>query len=148
MFATALMRKSRLYLEPLIDLDRTMDASYGLLDRICNPRPVFHVVRCLNTILSSSAETWTPVPAPAVDGARILGLRGHMSTSWLLLPLPPRQTRISLDLRCLDGFGEEATQVWAYQLQQGTCQHLGQSQRFPSPASFFFDEPTLLVFTR
>ena len=147
-FATALMRKSRLFLEPLIDLDRTMDASYGLLDRICNPRPVFHVVRCLNTILSSSAETWTSVPAPAVDGARILGLRGHKSTSWLLLPLPPRQTRISLDLRCLDGFGEEGTQIWAYQLRQGKCENLGQSQRFPSPASFFFDEPTLLLFTR
>ncbi|HRW10528.1 MAG TPA: metallophosphoesterase, partial [Caldilineaceae bacterium] len=40
-----------LLLEPFIDLDRTMDAGPGLLDRAYNPRPTFHLLRHLNTLL-------------------------------------------------------------------------------------------------
>ncbi|MCB0104669.1 MAG: hypothetical protein KDE53_02145, partial [Caldilineaceae bacterium] len=36
---------------PFIDLDRTMDAGPGLLDRAYNPRPTFHLLRHLNTLL-------------------------------------------------------------------------------------------------
>ena len=51
LFAAALNPCSRLYVDPLIDLDRTMDVRHGLLDPLCNPRPVFHVLRCLHTVL-------------------------------------------------------------------------------------------------
>jgi hypothetical protein len=40
-----------LFLEPLIDMDRTMDVNDGLLDTLCNPRPAFDVVRSLATLL-------------------------------------------------------------------------------------------------
>lgn len=53
LFAMALLPGSRLFFEPLITMDRTMDASEGLLDQLCNPRPTFHVLRCLNTVLFS-----------------------------------------------------------------------------------------------
>lgn len=45
----------RVYFDPLVDMDRTMDVSHGLLDGMCNPRPAFQVLRCLNTILFSGA---------------------------------------------------------------------------------------------
>lgn len=57
--AIAPFRESRLFLEPLVDLDRTMDAPPGLLNRLCNPRPVFHAVRTLNTLLFSTGDPWT-----------------------------------------------------------------------------------------
>lgn len=52
-FAIALSPLSKLYVAPFNDLDRTMDAIYGLLDPLCNPRPAFHALRCLNTLLFS-----------------------------------------------------------------------------------------------
>jgi predicted phosphodiesterase len=50
-FAIALLPASKLFISPYNDLDRTMDAIYGLLDTLCNPRPAFHTLRCLNSLL-------------------------------------------------------------------------------------------------
>jgi hypothetical protein len=36
-----------------------MDAPPGLLDRLSNPRPVFHALRSLNTLLFSRPGAWT-----------------------------------------------------------------------------------------
>lgn len=44
----------RVYLEPLVTLDRTMDVLPGLLDQQCNPRSIFHAVRCVNTLCNAS----------------------------------------------------------------------------------------------
>ena len=44
-----------IFLEPLVDLDRTMDAAWGLLDTRCNPRPPFEVARCLAALLRRGA---------------------------------------------------------------------------------------------
>ncbi len=41
-----------LFFEPLVEMDRTMDASPGLLDSQCNPQPAFHALRCVNSISS------------------------------------------------------------------------------------------------
>ncbi|MFW6058947.1 MAG: metallophosphoesterase family protein [Phycisphaeraceae bacterium] len=45
-----------LFFEPMIDMDRTMDAAPGLLDTQCNPRPVFHALRCVNTLCNASDQ--------------------------------------------------------------------------------------------
>ncbi len=45
----------RLFLEPLVDMDRTMDVARGLLDTRCNPRPPFEVGRCLGALLRRGA---------------------------------------------------------------------------------------------
>ena len=51
LFAAATMPGCRIYLDPLQDLDRVTKVVHGLLDRLSNPRPAFHVTRVLNTVL-------------------------------------------------------------------------------------------------
>lgn len=132
-FAASLLPGSRLFLEPLLDLDRTMDVSYGLLDRRCNPRPVFQVVRCLNTILFASPETRRPLTGPNLSSTRILGITGDPTIWWLILPDQP----LSLDLQRL----ESGHPVKCFYLEQGTSQTLaGYVNTFP------LVEATLLVF--
>lgn len=55
------LKRHRIFLEPFQDFDRSMDVSSGFLDRLCNPRPAFHALKTLNTILYGRGETWTPV---------------------------------------------------------------------------------------
>ena len=85
LFATALLPRARLFVEPFIDLDRTMDVGQGLLDPLCNPRPAFGVLRCLNALLQ---HFHAPFAATSVegDGATVRLLRGPTRTLALLLP--------------------------------------------------------------
>ena len=53
MMAAATLANGRLFLDPLQELDRTATVMGGLLDRLSNPRPPFHVARVLNTVLFS-----------------------------------------------------------------------------------------------
>lgn len=50
-FSVGLRPGDCFYVEPYIDLDRTMDSGHGLLDRAYNPRPAFALLRHLNTLL-------------------------------------------------------------------------------------------------
>ena len=52
-FAIAALPHAKLFVAPYNDLDRTMDAIFGLLDTLCNPRSAFHTLRHLNTLLFS-----------------------------------------------------------------------------------------------
>lgn len=56
MVAIAPYQGSRLFLEPMNDMDRTMDVTHGLLNGHCNPRPVFPLLRSLNTLLFSRPD--------------------------------------------------------------------------------------------
>ncbi len=60
LFAMTLLPESRLFVDPLIDFDRTMDVCHGLLDTSCNPRLTFHVLRCLNSIIAAARESLEP----------------------------------------------------------------------------------------
>ncbi|MEZ4659627.1 MAG: hypothetical protein R2911_18885 [Caldilineaceae bacterium] len=63
----------RLLVEPYVDFDRTMDAGLGLLDRRYNPRPAFHVLRHLNTLLFCEfAEAASTITINAYGGYRQL----------------------------------------------------------------------------
>ena len=53
---------SRLFVDTLVDLDRTNDVQLGLLDRLSNPRLTFQAARCLNTILFSEPRSYDVVP--------------------------------------------------------------------------------------
>lgn len=127
LFAAALWPGSRLFLEPLIDLDRTMDISYGLLDRLCNPRPVFEVVRCLNTLLFAQPEPRRPLSEPTLEGLRALGLASPQRTLWLLLPQPSSGQPAQLDLSQLADFGNDQA-VRVYGLEGGMSQLLPAGQ--------------------
>ena len=76
---------ARLFAEPLVDLDRTMDLRAGLLDGLCNPRPGYEVSRCLNALLWAEGEDLTPSQR-ARPGLRILCLTGTSRSLCLLLP--------------------------------------------------------------
>lgn len=74
--AARLLPDCRVYFDPFIDMDRTMDVNDGLLDAMCNPRPAFHVVRCLNAVLTTHFPAEPPHGIPPRDGSglRIRGL--------------------------------------------------------------------------
>ena len=80
----------RLWLAPLVDLDRSMDVALGLLDRLSNPRPAFDAARTLNTVLyarqPAGPETFTPAQVWEGAGGHLLGLRGDGRRLWLSLP--------------------------------------------------------------
>ena len=83
LLATVGADESRLFVGPLVDMDRTMDVCNGLLDSLCNPRPVFHALGCLNTILSAERVTgleWTESESVMV---------GESDTMMLVVPRIP-----------------------------------------------------------
>jgi hypothetical protein len=90
LFAAAALPDARLWLAPLVDLDRSMDVALGLLDRLSNPRPAFDAARTLNTVLFArrgpAAETFVPAGAETWSAGRRLGLRGAGRGLWLHLP--------------------------------------------------------------
>jgi hypothetical protein len=77
----------RLFIEPLVDLDRTMDIGPGLLDRTYNPRPAFHVLRHLNTLLYSRSigDIAAVTLTPAADQLQLTA-RGGARPLHLVLP--------------------------------------------------------------
>jgi hypothetical protein len=120
-FACASQAGSNLFLGPLMDLDRTMDITYGLLDRQCNPRPVFNVVRCLNTLLFSALADWQPVSAPTIEQATIWGLASADCTLWLLLPNGDEPVEIARQTLPQLANSKE---IQAFNLREATSQHL------------------------
>ncbi|MBT3605629.1 MAG: hypothetical protein HN521_21410, partial [Candidatus Latescibacteria bacterium] len=89
-FATATLPTSKLFIAPYNDLDRTMDAIYGLLDTLCNPRPAFQTLRTLNTLLFSPIynQDYRPQEQEQAQDAnhRLLILHAPERTLKLLIP--------------------------------------------------------------
>lgn len=81
---------ARLFIDPLVDFDRTMDVRHGLLDTLCNPRAAFHVLRCLNTIVTVARDSVRygigETSSLLDDQFRACTIRAPASTWWLLLP--------------------------------------------------------------
>ncbi len=140
LFAAALDPACRIYLEPLIDFDRTMDIPLGLLDRFCNPRPVFRAVQTLNTILFSNLSAWTPAPEPSVDGATVLGLRSTESSLSLILPTGI-ESSAPIPSSSLGEITEGAIPIRIVALEHGRIQ----TQRLAEVEHFNINEPTLLI---
>lgn len=88
--AVAAESSARLYVEPLRELDRTLDTAVGLLDRQCNPTAVFHAVRSLNTLLFAGDGEWNRAGTTSGAGLVAHGLTGPAGDVWLVLPDGPR----------------------------------------------------------
>ncbi|MEZ4726684.1 MAG: hypothetical protein R3E79_06070 [Caldilineaceae bacterium] len=121
-------------MEPYRDLDRTMDVTHGLLDRLCNPRPVFHLLRHLNTLLFSHPAAWHRGAERQVAGLRVLMLETDDRRTWLLLPETADTQAVSLPK-----VTESIMPVMAYALVQGI--ELTASPDSPTPVT----EPILVV---
>lgn len=116
LFALAAKPASRLFFEPYRDLDRTMDVTHGLLDRLCNPRPVFHLLRHLNTLLFSHPAAWSRGAERQVAGLRVLTLETGDRRAWLLLPETEDVQSVSLP-----EVTETTKSLTAYALVQGVA---------------------------
>jgi hypothetical protein len=94
-FAVALMPTARLFFSPYIDLDRTMDAFYGLLDTQGNPRLAFHALRCLNTLLFSPIHNRQYHPVEQKEGSNFSAF-GLESVERKLILVIPHRTPVEL----------------------------------------------------
>ena len=87
LFAAATKAGCRVYLDPLQDLDRVTKVVNGLLDRLSNPRPAFHVTRVLNTVLFGNGRrpgSYTPVdPGPSLRETGVRVVADHRGELWL-----------------------------------------------------------------
>ena len=101
----------RLYIEPLRELDRTMDRAAGLLDRRDNPTRTFHAVRCLNTVLFAGSRDWYPVPTADPDGGRAYGLSTTHRTVLVVVPDRDAAVRIDEPLRSIGADPPSATRT-------------------------------------
>ena len=86
LLAMALRPGCRLFFDTLVDMDRTNDLNYGLLDRLSNPRPAYYVMQCLNTLLFAKGREYTALPAVTEGADRILGIEDARHRHWLVLP--------------------------------------------------------------
>ncbi|MDE2832457.1 MAG: metallophosphoesterase [Gemmatimonadota bacterium] len=114
-FAIVQLPGTRLFIDPLTDFDRTMDVTHGLLDTLCNPRPPFHTLRCLNTLLNSPVHdsTFTDPAEQICENNRVLYLNN--TNRQLALVLPARNI---FDLNALE-FSLDTSPVRIYHLRTG-----------------------------
>ena len=83
LFASTVLPNCRLFLAPLVDVDRSSDINNGLLDRLSNPRTPFHIARCLNTILFSQSNSYNLAPNSTTHTR---GITSDKANLWLLFP--------------------------------------------------------------
>ena len=140
----------RLFIEPLIDFDRTMDVTYGLLDRLCNPRPAFHALRVLNSVLATTVESHRPVDSHSVqdDTGSVHILRA--GNARLVLILTNSCSNVALLQQTLSHSLAGSSSVKAYELLQGTVVDMtipAAIQLAGEVAADPFSAPRLLVAT-
>ena len=139
LFALAAQPDSRLFIEPFVELDRTMDVAEGLLNRLCNPTPVFHLLRNLNTLLFSQPAPLTGVSQKAIPGGRLLSGMHAEKFFYLLFPDTPLKGSLA-------DWGIDSNCQWSvYDLVSG--QRIEKDlPGFSKPGrSFVFNNPTLFV---
>lgn len=121
--------RSRLFVEPLIDLDRTMDTANGLLDAYGNPRKPFNVLRTLNSILYGSPHLTLPFEKFDDTGASAHVSRARCSsgskTTYVVLVrssafADPSMLSVVAEAALPDSLGEG--DVTVYNLSLGTSQ--------------------------
>lgn len=110
------MARSRLYVEPWVDLDRTMDTAHGLLDLVCNPRPAFHVLRMLQSVLQGSPLLKAPCRFLGRDKGGVWSARNEEAHVVLM---PSSATAETLHAALPPDFPDES-RVVTYHLSSGT----------------------------
>ncbi len=89
MLAAALLPSGKLYLEPLLEMDRTMDTSLGLMDTFCNRRPAYEVVRSLNSLLFHAGRVAVTGDRHTDGEIQLRMLHGQRNMDLLISPQQP-----------------------------------------------------------
>lgn len=139
LWAVAALPDARLYIEPFLDLDRTMDVGLGLLDRQCNPRPAFHALRCLNTCLFHTATGPHQRPGPIPPGVHHAGLATPGWHFWLALPTTGTSAPTALSAGTLRQITPAHTNTRWIDLRNG--------RSHPLPDTLIMDRPLLIATT-
>jgi hypothetical protein len=127
----------RIFVDTLVELDRTMDMRGGLLTRMCNPRPSFRVLQTLNTVVHGRV-----VAGQVTDTRRtrfgVTAKTGRGDALLLVVPGIDPDGRVELDeaLRTI-GTRPDDTPVVRYELATGWV-HRGMASR----AVFAPSDPT------
>lgn len=108
----------RLFLDPLVDVDRSSDVNFGLLDRLSNPRSFFNALRRLNTILFSEGQKYHPFRSKEV-GTSVVGVENPRRR---LLFLPPDRDKLPVS-EIFNGIGAQEELV-LYELVAATCRRM------------------------
>ena len=134
MLGVAACNNVSVYADTFIDNDRGYFVRNGVLDRLNNPRPAFHVVRYLNGLLSGFRKINSGDVVEVAD-ARAVSIRADGRPLVLLLPREGRQF-ISLkgdDVATLfgsDGFaGEQLVNLEAGTTERGVIEKIGSDYR-------------------
>jgi len=114
--AVATVPGARIVLGPLVDLDRSMDAAFGLLDRLSNPRSTFQVARYLNSLLFGERRPPGLVSSENGSGGRVIELEQGERSLTLILPGGKTAARGRPRLMEPDRSGQRIT---IYELQSG-----------------------------
>ena len=140
MLAATILDSCRVWLEPLVDLDRTMDLHDGLLDRLNNPRPAFEAVRCLNSILFARAGRWQPVARRTTSASQVREVTGVLGTAWLILPDKSEALDEVLDLPAAGYANSSPHSARLYRLTAATSETVSLGERIKTDGG-----PWLLV---
>lgn len=146
LFAVSTIPDSRIFFEPLITLDRTMDYSHGILDGLCNPRPAFQVLRSLNTILYSMRMGLSDgaIKVSTCSGLRVLSISGRPQKLVLLLPPNPNYDTEILEQLTSGQLPPATGDVSFYNLCHATSMHVERSELAKLKEEM--DGPVLLVY--
>ncbi len=131
--------RSRVFLEPLRGLDRTMDITGGILDRRCNPTPAYHVIRSLNTVLFSCRSPWRARTVSATDDCDTYILTRNKQAVAILVPKTDDGTPIE---RCSQQVPNQFALRKCIHLPSGTVNKRSEVHReecVGEPMVFLFD---------
>ena len=74
------------FADTLVDIDRGYFPRSGVLDRLCNPRPGYHVVRHMHAALDIVDDVVSPCAARDLAGGRCLEMKEDGNPLVLVVP--------------------------------------------------------------
>ena len=121
-----------------------MDAPLGLVDRLCNPRPAFHAVRMLNTILFGEDRGWTQGDCRQTPDAIRRVLNGAHMTIMLVVPNANGPGTVAMDSNNPRAIALAAERASLIRLVAGTSRRL----EFSGLEQLMIHEASVIIFER
>ncbi|MEG9862221.1 MAG: metallophosphoesterase [Parvularculales bacterium] len=84
--ASSVQTRPNVIADTLADFDRGFFRRYGMIDRLCNPRLGFHVVRHFNGAINMNLDTFSDFEVAESDAGRTIRMTGGNKVADLILP--------------------------------------------------------------